>query len=181
MARMKDTSYSSESSHTHTAPAIDPHRTVPVRPQTRRSHAGRNTGGRVTAGTWRGLGKRSEPLQLCNQEEASDYHPTEYCIDLPPPFISLFIALATSSQAHFLSNLQELRIACSVAQREVLGGVSPVVSPLAQVRTVASGQDPARSGSRSRSEFGHGLLEGLLEIVMCVTHIRLGVPTCVTP
>ncbi len=32
------------------------------------------------------------------------------------------------------STLQELRIACSVAQQEREGGVSPFVSPLAQVR-----------------------------------------------
>jgi NADH dehydrogenase [ubiquinone] 1 alpha subcomplex assembly factor 5 len=38
--------------------------------------------------------------------------------------------------------LQELRIACAVAQQEREGGVSPFVSPLAQVRPALSAAAP---------------------------------------
>lgn len=34
-------------------------------------------------------------------------------------------------------SLQELRISCALAQMEVMGGVSPVVSPFAQVGAVS--------------------------------------------
>jgi hypothetical protein len=42
----------------------------------------------------------------------------------------------TATCSHSLTRLQELRISCSVSQMERRGGVSPVVSPFAQVRPV---------------------------------------------
>ena len=59
---------------------------------------------------------------------------------------------------------QELRISCSVAQMEVLGGVSPVVSPLAQVREVGRERERVRERDQEVPPGGEVGSQGKIEV-----------------